>query len=230
MQGSTTFVQNNNSAPAEPDYRQTFRPPTVTQGYSQSNFPSNQPPMFSPMTVSAQPGFAQMPNIIPGSTHTFFSKPTPMYSSANIPSYPTTMHQTNSNNIQPVFYNGVQTVSPTEFNRLFNRPQNIPVTNIAHTQMRTLPMDHVNGVGGGFMPAAVVPKYSTQMTARVKYQGAATKAEFGKVKPAQTPQSISVSVLPMAKPNQIPVAANSYALVQNESRQVEFQVIIFEDI
>ena len=154
------------------------------------------------------------------------------------PSYPTTIYQSANQGIAqnqyissvappkpfPSAYTSildpyVNYISPQELANLGQGPKNIPVTRIAHTQVIPLPDSPTNPEN--FIPVSIAPKYSTQMSARVKYQGPAFKGEL-RPKPAFVPdsprqQSITVSVKPMPKPNQLPVAAQSYAMVASNN-------------
>ena len=248
MKGSALPFAQPASRPSEPTYATNY-PGPQQQNYAFNSVPTQNllsnsisapiPNAFPayPQIVSNTQQFAAVPN--------YPSLPTTIYQSVQgVPQQ--YAYQTVNQGINPpqfistigkpkpfpapytsVLDQNVEYVSPEAFAHLFQGPKNIPVTRIAHTQVRPLPNSQFQTSSDNFIPVAVAPKYSTQMSARVKFQGPAFKGDQVP-KPATVngfqSQSITVSVQPMPKPNQLPVAAQSYAMVKNDAQRPTYSV------
>ena len=181
-------------------------------------------PMPNPFQAYPQ-NYDPIPQYGGGSSYSTY--PTAMYQGPTYPTFVSSVSRPKpfSAPYSSVMDQNIQYVSPEEFAQIFDVAKNIPVTRIAHTQSMPNPMPSPFMDPNNFMPFAVAPKYSTQMSARVKYQGPAFKGNLmptSAAAPGQ--QSITVSVQPMPKPNQLPVAAHSYAMVTSEAARPKFSV------
>ncbi len=167
-----------------------------------------------------------------GGGSTFPSQPTTVFRSANYgPMQPTNVLSVSrpepiSAPYRACMDQNVEYVSQETFAQLFGglNFQNMPVTRVAHTQTKPIPTSHWHIDPNNFKPVAVAPKYSTQISARVKYMGPAFKGGLVPTTAARPGQkSITVSVQ-SPKPNQLPFAAHSSATVTSETAQGEFSV------